>query len=237
MVIAIGGKWLVVADVDGTLLGDEDAWSGLTAVLAANPHVAIVPNSSRPLASLHRSWQELDGSFQFPAQVGALGTEVSIGDEDVGWSDRFRWFDRNPVDRAMASMGYETNGEEFQTPLKASFAVPSEQWERAAAALKRDLLVEIVTSGTSDFDVIPEEAGKAAPIAYLADQFAISLDRVVAVGDSMNDLTMLMAAPHRIVVANAESALIRSTRGSAFHSTRTHARGVAEGLRALGLLT
>jgi hydroxymethylpyrimidine pyrophosphatase-like HAD family hydrolase len=52
----------------------------------------------------------------------------------------------------------------------------------------------------------------------------------------MNDLTMLTAAPHRIVVANAEPALIRSTRGSAFHSTRTHARGVAEGLQALGLL-
>ena len=235
--IAIGVKWLVVADVDGTLLGDEDAWSGLQAVLAANPHIVVVPNSSRPLASLHRSWEALDGSFRFSAQVGALGTEVSIGGEDVGWSDRFRRFDRSPVDRAMASMGYETNGDEFQTPLKASFAVPREQWEWVEASLKRDMRVEVVTSGTSDFDVIPEQAGKAAPIGYLADHFAISSDHIVAVGDSMNDLEMLAAAPHRIVVANAESALIRSTRGAAFHSTRNHARGVAEGLQALGLLT
>jgi hydroxymethylpyrimidine pyrophosphatase-like HAD family hydrolase len=235
--LIISPKWLVVADVDGTLLGDADGWSGLKAVLKANPHIVMVPNSSRPLASLDSSWEQLDVGFQFPAQVGALGTEVSIGGQDVGWSDRFIGFDRAPVDRAMTGMGYKTNGDEFQTPLKASFEVPRQDWGWVTAALQRQMQVGIVTSGDSDFDVIPRDAGKAVPMGYLADHFGVAPDQIVAAGDSMNDSTMLAAAAHRIVVANAEPALIRSTMGSAFLSTHTYARGVAEGLDAFGLLT
>lgn len=236
MVIDISPKWLVVADVDGTLLGDADGWSGLEAVLSSNPHIVLVPNSSRPLASLDSSWELLEVGFPFPAQVGALGTEVTIGGEDAGWSDRFADFDRAPVDRAMTSMGFKTNGDEFQTRLKASFEVPRQDWGWVAATLGRQMQVGIVTSGDADFDVIPPEAGKAAPMGFLADHFGIAPDHVVAAGDSMNDLTMLAAAEHGIVVANAETALIRATRGSAFLSKHPHARGVVEGLDALGLL-
>jgi hydroxymethylpyrimidine pyrophosphatase-like HAD family hydrolase len=236
VVIDISPNWLVVADVDGTLLGDVDGWSGLEAVLRENPHIYMVPNSSRPLVSLNSSWEQLNVGFPFPAQVGALGTEVTIAGQDVGWSDRFAGFDRATVDRTMGSMGYKTNGDEFQTPLKASFEVPRPDWEWVTAALQRQMQVGIVTSGASDFDVIPTEAGKAAPISYLADHFEIARDHIVAAGDSMNDLTMLAAAAQGIVVANAEPALIRAATGSAFLSTHLYARGVAEGLDALGLL-
>ena len=236
MVIDIGPNWLVVADVDGTLLGDADGWSGLEAVLSENPHIYMVPNSSRPLASLNSSWVQLDAGFQFPAQVGALGTEVSIGGQDVGWSDRFAGFDRAPVDRTMGSLGYKTNGDEFQTLLKASFEVPRQDWGWVTAALQRHMQLGIVTSGDSDFDVIPSEAGKSAPMSFLADHFEVAPDHIVAAGDSMNDLTMLAAAAHQIVVANAEAALIRAVTGSAFLSTHSYARGVAEGLDAFGLL-
>lgn len=236
MVIDISPKWLVVADVDGTLLGDADGWSRLEAVLSSNPHIVLVPNSSRPLASLDFSWQLLEVGFPFPAQIGALGTEVTIGGQDAGWSSRFADFDRGPVDRAMTSMGYKTNGDEFQTPLKASFEVPSQDWEWVTATLHRHMPVGIVTSGDADFDVIPSEAGKAAPMGFIAEHFGIPPNRVVAAGDSMNDHTMLAAAEHGIVVANAEPALIRATRGSAFLSNHSYARGVAEGLTELGLL-
>ena len=237
MVIDIGPNWLVVADVDGTLLGDADSWSVLQAVLSGKPHIYLVPNSSRPLPSLDSSWKQLDPGLQFPAQVGALGTEVIIDGRDVGWSDRFAGFDRAPVDRTKGSMGYKTNGDEFQTLLKASFEVPRQDWAWVTAALQRQMQVGIVTSGDSDFDVIPSEAGKAAPMSYLADHFEVAPDHIVAAGDSMNDYTMLAAAANRIVVANAEPALIRVVTGSAFLSTHSYARGVAEGLDAFGLLT
>ena len=236
MVIDISPRWLVVADVDGTLLGDADGWSGLIAVLSSNPHIVMVPNSSRPLASLDSSWEQVDVGFEFPAQVGALGTEVRIGSQDAGWSDRFTGFDRGAVDRTMTGMGYKTNGDEFQTRLKASFEVPRQDWGWVAATLSRQMQVGIVTSGDADFDVIPPEAGKAGPMSFLADHFGIAPENNVAAGDSMNDLTMLAAAAHGIVVANAETALIRATRGSAFLSNHSHARGVVEGLDALGLL-
>jgi hypothetical protein len=236
VVIDISPRWLVVADVDGTLLGDADGWSGLITVLSSNPHIVMVPNSSRPLASLDSSWEQVDVGFEFPAQVGALGTEVRIGGQDAGWSDRFTGFDRAAVDRTMTGMGYKTNGDEFQTPLKASFEVPRQDWGLVTATLRSLMPVGIVTSGDADFDVIPSEAGKAAPLGYLADHFGIAPENIVAAGDSMNDLTMLAAAAHGIVVANAEPALIRAARGSAFLSKHTYARGVADGLKALGVL-
>lgn len=236
MVIDISPKWLVVADVDGTLLGDTEGWSGLVAVLSSNPHIVLVPNSSRPLASLDFSWELLEVGFPFPAQIGALGTEVTIGGRDAGWSRRFADFDRAPVDRAMTSMGYKTNGDEFQTPLKASFEVPSQDWGLVTATLRRHMPVGIVTSGDADFDVIPRQAGKAAPMGFIADHFGIAPKHVVAAGDSMNDHAMLAAAEYGIVVANAEPALIRATRGAAFLSNHSHARGVAEGLTEFGLL-
>jgi len=236
VVMDLGVAWLVFADVDGTLIGDDRGWSNLGAALNANPNILMIPNSSRPLTSLQESWDRLQPQIRFPAQVGALGTEVSVGGKDVGWSGQFGPFDRDPIDRAMATMGYRTNGDEYQTSLKASYSVPQVQWASATSTLNRPTSIQIVTSGDSDFDVIPKGAGKAAPISFLADHFQVERSRIVGAGDSMNDLSMLRSTRHRIVVANADEALRESTKESAFQSASSHADGVIEGLRALGAM-
>jgi hydroxymethylpyrimidine pyrophosphatase-like HAD family hydrolase len=133
-------------------------------------------------------------------------------------------------------MGFETNGDEFQTPLKASYTVPRERWVDAAAAVSEVAPVQIVTSGEQDFDIIPIGAGKAAPLPYLTEMLAVAPERVVAAGDSMNDLTMLMAVTKRIVVGNADQALIDAIGGRAFLSRGHFAAGVKEGIRALGVI-
>ncbi|MGH8927376.1 MAG: HAD family hydrolase, partial [Acidimicrobiia bacterium] len=225
-----------VADVDGTLLGDDEGWSRLEEALDENPDLLLVPNSSRPLVSLSRSWREHEIWRPFPAQVGALGTEVIIDDRDLGWSDRFDGFDRGRIDQAMSAMGYATNGEEFQTALKASYRVPRDEWAWTRAAISRIAPVRVVTSGESDLDVIPSTAGKSAPMSYLSESLVVDPERVVAAGDSMNDLDLLMASPHRVVVNNAESGLFEATSGLAFHSSEPCAGGVLEGLISLGLI-
>jgi hydroxymethylpyrimidine pyrophosphatase-like HAD family hydrolase len=230
-----GSVWLVVTDVDGTLIGDDDGWLRLGESLAVHPEVLLIPNSSRPLASLKKSWARQSRPIPFRAQVGALGTEVSVGGDDVGWSHRFSSFDRTPIDRLMTNMGFQTNGDEFQTPLKASYAVPKDRWGRVAELLQVCPPLKVVTSGVSDFDAIPVGAGKHAPIQFLADRFRVDPSRVVAVGDSTNDLDMLLSAQYRIVVGNADPALIDAIGGRSFVSHGTHANGVLEGLQALGL--
>lgn len=223
---------MLVTDVDGTLTGDEDALKQLMEE-AGRRGIAVVPDSSRPLHSLRRTWSEL-GISGFPAQVGALGTEVEIDGRVVEWSDRFRGFDRETVDRLLSELGFHTNGDEFQTRFKASYTVPRHMWESVSGEVRKLSDVEIVRSGNDDFDVVPSGAGKQAPLALLTAQLEVLPERVVAAGDSMNDFPLLMAAPHRIVVANADAELRAATVGNAYHAHRPHAAGIREGLEALG---
>ena len=225
---------MVVADVDGTLLGDDDELDHLLKALAERS-IILVPNSSRPLASLNRSW-DLAGRDGFPAQVGALGTEVEIGGVITDWSACFGSFDRQPIDLVLAGMGYQTNGDEFQTNLKASYSIPRDQWDAARMAIEEVVPVQVITSGATDFDVIPVGAGKPAPLQHLARSLGVDPKRMVGAGDSMNDLSLLMAAPHRIVVGNADPDLVEHTRGHAIHSRALYAGGVREGLAKLGVL-
>lgn len=226
---------MVITDVDGTLLGSDSDFADLLSWLAKRRDVVLIPNSSRPIASLYRSWgaAQMDG---FPTQVGALGTELEVDGSTTDWSATFAEFDRGPFDAILTEMGFQTNGDEFQTPLKASYNVPSDRWTEAAAALQAVGPAQVVTSGLLDFDVIPVGAGKAAPIPFLKDVLQVLPAHVIAAGNSMNDLTMLMAASSRIVVGNADQELIDATDGQAYHSRAKFAAGVTEGLRALGVL-
>ncbi len=228
-------KWMVVADVDGTLLGDDhEFFCPLGACATAG--ILVVPNSSRPLTSLQRSFAQL-GVEGFVAQVGALGTELDIAGALTAWSERFGDFDRSRIDQLMGSLGYPINGSEFQTPLKASYSVPREEWERVRMVLSAEPAVEVITSGRDDLDVIPAGAGKHAPLSHLGTVLQIPPHRIVAAGDTMNDLSMLVAVSHRIVVGNAEPDLARALAGRAVFSTRNFAAGIREGLDQLGVLS
>lgn len=225
---------MVVADVDGTLLGSDSDFADLHRCLAQWHEVVLVPNSSRPIASLLESWRQARID-PFLSQVGALGTEVEVNGKRTDWSRRFAAFDRRPFDEILTRMGFSTNGDEFQTPVKASYTVPQDRWEDAIAAVSEVALAQVVTSGGHDLDVIPLEAGKAAPLPFLAEELDVAPDRVVAAGNSMNDLSMLMATDKRIVVGNADQALIDAIDGRAYLSRAHFAAGVKEGIRALGV--
>jgi sucrose-phosphate synthase len=227
---------MIVTDVDGTLLGDSRECVRLLEALAGRPDLVLVPNSSRPLASLSRSWQELDLEY-LPAQVGALGTEVEVEGTLTDWAERFDGFDRYAIDLVLAGMGYNTNGEEFQTIHKASYAIPRSHWPEAIDAVRSVAGgAQVITSGEVDFDVIPAGAGKQAPLRFLAETFHIPAERMVAAGDSMIDYGLLMDVEHRIVVANAEPDLVRATGSDAIHTRRSFAAGLREGLETLGIL-
>ena len=73
-----GGRWLLVSDVDDTLLGDDEALSRLLSALDEAGTVLLALNSSRPLASVRQTLDSL-GSTQTLAPValiGAMGTEM-----------------------------------------------------------------------------------------------------------------------------------------------------------------
>ncbi|HEY5728283.1 MAG TPA: HAD family hydrolase [Acidimicrobiia bacterium] len=231
--------WMLVADVDDTLTGDDEALASLMAALREAGTVRLVLDSSRPIASVATTLAGLPVEVAPDAVVGALGTEVVIrGEPRPGWQERFAGFDRAPVDLVMAALGWPLHPPELQTPFKASFAIPPAGRSEAERRVTGTGLAARCLHGDSDyFDVIPANAGKEAPLGYLATHLGVDGGRTVAAGDGSNDASLLMSAPHAIAVGNATPALRRALgRNGAYQAETAHAGGILEGLRAIGAL-
>ena len=234
-----GGPWLLVTDVDDTLTGDDEALGRFIALIHECRSIRVALNSSRPTASVLASMRRWPAPFEPDAIIGAMGTQVLWGREpDSAWAGRFTGWDRAVVDRIMAGLGFQPHDEEFQTPLKASYAVPAHRQDEAVAAIEvSGQPARIVRSGASDFDVLPPGADKAAACLHVARLLAIAPDRLIVAGDSANDLAMFNAADRGILVANARRELIDAVDPSRVYRARgLRADGLIEGLRHYGAI-
>ncbi len=166
---------MLVADVDDTLTGDDEALASLLAALREAGTVRLVLDSSRPIASVATTLAGLPVEVAPDAVVGALGTEVVIrGEPRPEWQERFAGFDRAPVDLVMAALGWPPHPPELQTPFKASFAIPPAGRSEAERRVAGTGLAARCVYGDADFfDVIPAGAGKEAPLGYLATHLGV----------------------------------------------------------------
>lgn len=230
------GGWLLVSDVDDTLLGNDEALERFRAA-TADVDLSLVLNSSRPVASVVRSLRHTAlAGLEVDGVIGALGTEIELGGGPLGdWSAQFADFDRDAVAAAVAPFGAVPHAAEFQTAAKASFAIAPGRWDDARHAVTAlGFPVRVITSGADNFDVIPGAAGKAAAVRHVAAWLGIPSERVMTAGDSENDADMLVAG-NAIVVGNASPGLVELVRATAYLARGFHADGVVEGLRHHGV--
>ncbi len=231
--------WLLVSDIDDTLTGDAPALDRLADALAAHrDRLWVAVNSSRPAGSVAKTLADAFPSGLVPdAVITALGTEIALGRAPLpGWADRFAGWPHRDIRAALAALGHPPHAAEFQTPRKVSFAIPRADWPRARRALA-PFACRIIASGASDFDVIPEGAGKGAATLALAAALDVAQGRIAVAGDSGNDLAMFGVSKMGIAVGNARPELVGALRDGAFYHARAqHAGGVLEGLRHYGIL-
>lgn len=237
-----GDLWLVVSDIDDTLTGDRQALDDLVARFDREQgRLRLVLNSSRPAESVAETLRsEFPQGFQPAGVITGLGTEIAIDGEVVSdWSSRFETWPRQEIVDVVARFGHLPHPKIYQTAAKASFAVPGRAAvnEVLAALEARGLPLQAIYSGASDLDLIAPGAGKDEALRFVADLFGIARGRVVAAGDSGNDLAMFQAADRAIAVGNARDEL-RDTapREKTYFARAPYAAGVAEGLVALGIL-
>jgi HAD superfamily hydrolase (TIGR01484 family) len=226
--------WLLVSDVDDTLAGDDE---GIVAFSRLRSGVSLVLNSSRPLADVRRTLARFPVLLPLHGIIGGLGTEILLeGVLRVDWQERFSDWDRTPVDAVMEAAGMRPHPREMQTPYKASFAVPQAEWRKMKDAVRQAVpACRIITSGTSDFDVIPAAAGKDQSTLWVAARLGIPPDRLIVAGDSGNDLAMFHAAAKAIAVGNARPELRHAADPlRTYFATAPRAWGLIEGLRHWG---
>lgn len=231
-------KWLIISDLDGTLLGDDAALSRFAAWYESqHDHVLLAYSSGRSFTSVTASIH----ATQLPdpvAVIGNVGTQIcrypgglpvpgwpKVG--SLGWS-------AERVRASLADMpGLQLQPEEFQSPHKVSYFLHNagDVLQEVQRRLQHaQLAADIVYSSQRDLDVLPQGANKGSAARYLAHALRVPDERVIVCGDTGNDIAMFRVGFRGIIVGNALPELKALADGHAYLAHRHHAHGVLEGM-------
>lgn len=230
-------SFLVISDLDGTLLGDE-------AALASFHHwheqrhvdLQFVYSSGRSFDSIMGSIRE----HRLPTPVAIIcevGTEIRwipSGERLVNWPNCPFW--SADVVRSLLTEHPQLTlqPEEFQTRLKVSFffhnASELDIEQIRTPLLRRGVEAEIIYSSDRDLDILPCGVNKGRAALHLAGVLGIPPERLILCGDSGNDASMMECGARGVIVGNAKRELKRLTGGHLYHAKGEFASGVMEGV-------
>lgn len=106
--------------------------------------------------------------------------------------------------------------------------------DRVAAALGCGVLY----SADRYLDILPPDTNKGSTLVQLAEYLQVPRGRVLAAGDTLNDLSMYQAGFQGVCVGGSEPALLGATRHLAhvLHAHDSGCGGILEAIRHFGLL-
>ncbi|MEO0588249.1 MAG: HAD-IIB family hydrolase [Planctomycetota bacterium] len=238
--------WLLISDVDHTVLGAADSTRRLAAFVEDHRDtLATCFSSGRFCASILESVRTT--ALPMPDIVtGGVGTEIQPARDSPlaeavraaaeSWADKLnhRWDPAAARGVARAIDPITTQPDEFQSPFKQSFF-----WHNASAQALDDLRqalddagldAKVVYSSNRDLDLLPTAADKGNAAAHLAQHLGYAPDRVLVAGDSGNDAALFQHGFRGIVVQNALPEL-KAAAPHAYHATAPEGDGVIEGIQ------
>ena len=237
-------KWLLVSDVDDTLLGNTAALEKLAAALKlARPNLVLAWNSSRPCASLRQSLQEHPALLTPDFLIGALGTEIEDGPSGTLLTEYTQFlgqaWNREELVALLEPFDLTPHPDKYQRPFKLSYDVQG--GIEGYTAVEKHLRqtghypdnIRLIFSMGKNLDLIPASAGKGHVIHWLAQHVGVPAERVIVAGDSGNDRDMFTTPyPYKgIIVSNAEAALKELDTSHIYHAPAPQAAGVLAGLQ------
>lgn len=236
----------LATDLDGTFLGGSDAdrkalydWIG-----ANRDTVGLVFVTGRDPGFI----TELVTSGTAPRPdyvVGDVGTTIAVVDdsaelhpiapleEDIAQ----RWNDMGDIVRRAlhGHDGLTLQPTEFR--YRVSYDLRPEDFHPRSAEAIKDLGLDHLISDNRYFDVLPSGVSKGPSLRRLLAHLEIPETRVLAAGDTLNDLSMLTCGVPAVAVGGSERALIEALdgRSSVYRATAIGAAGILEAIAALDL--
>lgn len=237
-------RWVLVTDIDDTLVGDAEALTELVAWLREHEGtvafgVATGRTPDRALEVL-RAW-DVPTPEVF---VTSVGSEIRYAPDqrpDAGFSRHIRHRWRRDALAALLSTvpGLVPQRAENQGPFKLSYdvdprRVPADE-EISRRIRRAGLHARLVSSQGRFLDVLPLRAGKGLAIRFLSHRLGVPLERFLVAGDSGNDTEMLRGETLAVVVANHKPEL-ECLRGAerVYFARRAYAGGILEGISHYG---
>jgi sucrose-phosphate synthase len=236
--------FLLAADIDGTLLGDETGEALLRQFMREqNGYATLAYVTGRNLPSVLALIEQ--GRLPRPRFIcSEVGTEILDLDDPsnrVGQAYAAQVESSWDLDEIYnLGLGDGIRPQEFkegQPRFQAGF-----YWDARAESLRAFYKrlshlgqVYIQASYNTYIDVMPVAVGKGNAVHFLRDQLGLSAERVVVAGDSGNDRQMFETEHKGIVPVNALDELKALARQPwHYHSPYPAARGVLDGLRHFG---
>ncbi|HLU48981.1 MAG TPA: HAD family hydrolase [Planctomycetota bacterium] len=233
--------YLLITDVDDTVLGDDPALERFTKFFdAVRDRLGIVYASGRFARSVEVSIR----AHRMPeplAVIGGVGTELlryPTFDAINDWPARIaRAWDADVVRQIFArERDLEPQPPECQSDYKVSYFLRDASDARLEDLRERlraaGLETALIYSSARDLDVLPAGVDKGAAAAFLASEWSYAPEHVCVSGNSGNDAALFEHGFRGIVVANAHEELKAVARDHrAFIAPAPFADGVREGLR------
>lgn len=234
-------RYLLACDLDNTLTGCAKGVASFRAMLERSSDVTFVIATGRSLVEARRIMRQWD--LPDPAAwITDVGTRiywptsgVPVRDEtylrDVGdeWQPALIRSAAAPIDGLSLQPNYDQNAFKCSWFFKDPAGVKMLRGSIGAARYR----ARIIASHGHLLDVVPHQAGKGAAVLHVASRLNISRQRIIAAGDSGNDIDMLRAAAHPVIVANHSSELADwYQERRAYCAKHAHAQGVVEGTEA-----
>lgn len=234
----MGPDRILIADVDGTLVGDDAALERFVAWHTEDrPSHRLVYATGRHRDSL----EQLIAGTALPvpdATITAVGTEIhdEAGRRWPGWPERFVGFEADVIRLTLRRFRWlALQPDDAQTPRKVSYDIrdlAAGQISEIHAALVtscRD--ARLVYSAGLHLDILPAQAGKGNAARFLASAWGASPGKVMVFGDTGNDIELFRHGFRGTVVANALPELREAVDEHAYRSPLSYADGVLDGIR------
>jgi HAD superfamily hydrolase (TIGR01484 family) len=233
--------FVLATDLDGTFLGGTDAdrralydW-----IETHRETVGLVFVSGRDPMFIN----ELCGSGEVPWPeyvIGDVGTTIArvtaerridpikALENDIS----ARW--RDAGDSVRKALDGRAGLKLQETPFRyrVSYHYDPESFDDEASRIIEDMGHDVLISDNRYFDVLPKGVSKGPSLLRLLDHLGIPQTRVLAAGDTLNDLSMLQAGVPAVAVGGSEAPLLEAL-PEADHIHRAEAIGAAGILEAI----
>lgn len=236
----MANKFLLISDLDDTLLGDDDALRRFSDYISSHAAQIDIAYASGRFFDSIRDDIESTSLPEPVAVIGGVGSEIRsypAGELNEGWTAQFSgdWTAREIINILADEPELEAQPARFQSDFKVSYFFRNAghaQLDRVKRKLAvAGIDVDIIYSSARDLDLLPVGVNKGTAAAYLAGSLGFDPSHVIVAGNSGNDISLFQHDFYGVVVANAHDDLKSSAGGPrVFISASPYADGVQEGL-------
>ncbi|MBF0225123.1 MAG: HAD-IIB family hydrolase [Desulfobacterales bacterium] len=238
-------KHFIITDIDDTLFGDAEALDAFMKIFYKNrDSIGFGVASGRTVESIEKLFNE--NNLELPyIIISSVGSEIhytSKSFQDKGWQTHLskKW-DKSKIKNILDKLDFiEPQPEENQRTFKISYYMaPAKDRLNTIhdILLKSGCYYNLIYSNDKFLDILPYRASKGKAIRYISYKWDIPLDKIMACGDSGNDVEMFKGSIMGLIVGNYKKELesLRKKK-NVFFSDKNFAYGIIDGMKKYGLI-